>query len=607
MATDHFTRREFLLTSAAIWASRDGIGLAQAKEPDNRFLATPGGDLAYRIELTRRRLLEGDVPRFTREFILADVTLDPLRRFTNFSGDTSGRYIGALAMASPKDAGKQLAPLVDELIRHQKSDGRFGDERLKFTADEIGKEHMALLWGNGRLLVGLLEYHSVSRNRAVLGASIRLGDFLVAVRRQCAEPEVARRVAGQGAHGFICFTQLIEGLVMLARATGEKKYLATAREITPLLPARGIEHSHGWLSTLRGGVMLYEATGDDAVLRFTEEKFRELLASPDYTLWGSVYEYFGWDDKRYTDADRRNIVSPTTGRNPRDEGCSHADFLRLALQLWRVTGKLEYLEIGERCLLNGFYFNQFETGDFGHRVSFARGFKPTESVGCAWWCCTMHGLRAFPDLLDAAATGNDRRIRINLFLEGTWASPQIALKMANNSRQGQRFDIVIERRGAGEIELCVRQPGWSSETRLAVNGIPVDARPEEGYLIVRRFWKRGDRLTVNFTYRERFRTRDGRVLSRAEIGNQPIEAAFYHGPYLMGVDDTREPLFFGEPWPANIIHLPSPSVSGSSLDLTFSYTHDGFRGTHPITLRPVARAIVPTQATVAVWLNYRRG
>lgn len=605
MATDHFTRREFLLTSAAIWASRDGIGLAQAKEPDNRFLATPGGDLAYRIELTRRRLLEGDVPRFTREFILADVTLDPLRRFTNFSGDTSGRYIGALAMASPKDAGKQLAPLVDELIRHQKSDGRFGDERLKFTADEIGKEHMALLWGNGRLLVGLLEYHSVSRNRAVLDASVRLGDFLVAVRRQCAEPEVARRVAGQGAHGFICFTQLIEGLVMLAHAAGEKKYLATAREIMPLLPARGIEHSHGWLSTLRGGVMLYEATGDDAVLRFTEEKFRELLASPDYTLWGSVYEYFGWDDKRYTDADRRNIVSPTTGRNPRDEGCSHADFLRLALQLWRVTGKLEYLDIGERCLLNGFYFNQFETGDFGHRVSFARGFKPTESVGRAWWCCTMHGLRAFPDLLDAAATGDDRIMRINLFVDGRWENERIALRTTANPEQRQEFVVIVEKGTAEAIELAIRQPGWSAETRLSLNGTPVEARRENGYLLVNRAWRKGDRLLVNFRYREQFRARDGRLLSRADFGDRPIEAALYYGPYLMGVDDTRAPLFFGEPWPANVIHLP-PTATGSSLDLPFSYTHEGFRGTHPITLRPVAQRIIPANGTVAVWLNYRR-
>src|SRR4249919_3135362 len=50
-----------------------------------------------RFELTLRRVLEGDSPRFTEEFLLADVKPTNERRFTEYSGDLSGRYIGALA------------------------------------------------------------------------------------------------------------------------------------------------------------------------------------------------------------------------------------------------------------------------------------------------------------------------------------------------------------------------------------------------------------------------------------------------------------------------------------------------------------------------------
>lgn len=217
--------------------------------------------------------------------------------------------------------------------------------------------------------------------------------------------------------GFICFTQLIEGLVLLASATDEVKYLDTAREILPTLPARGVDHSHGWLSTLRSAVMLYKVTGEESALRFAEAKFAELIASSDYTLWGSVYEYFGWN--------------------------------------------------------------------------------------------------------------------------------------------------------------------------------------------VQRVWATGDRLTAHFALRERFQTRDGRWLTRAEIGATPVEAALYVSPFLMGVDDTREPLFFSKPWPPNVLHLPKQSEATSSLNLPLAYTHGGFPGTHSVTLRPVAGQLAPAHGTAAVWLTYQ--
>lgn len=454
------------------------------------------GELAKRIELTARRLLEGDLPRFTLEFVLADVTLDERRRFSNFSGDLSGRYIGALACLPPQTGAAQLDALVHELINHQKADGRFGDDALQFTAEEIGNEHMALLWGNGRLLAGLTEFYAARRDETALAAARRLGDFLVAVCKQCSEPEVARRVEGQGAFGFICFTQLIEGLVLLAEAADERRYLDTAREILPTLPARGIEHSHGWLSTLRGAVMLYEAAKDESALSFAEERFRELLASRDYTF-------------------------------------------------------------------------------FGHRVSFAHGVKPTESVGRAWWCCTMHGYRAFPDALDAVVTSEDGAIKVNLFLGAEWSDDRLALLTMSSPTQQQDFIVVIERGSEKEIKLAIRQPGWSETLRLSVNGLPVNARRQDGYLIVKRVWQAGDRLNIGFAFRERFQARDGRAFTRAEIGDEPFEAALYHGPYLMGVDDTHEPLFFSEPWPTNVIHLPREREAG--LEWRLSYTHESVR------------------------------
>jgi len=53
-----------------------------------------------RFHLTLRRVLEGEAPRYSDDFLLADVKPTAERRFTEYSGDLSGRYIGALATAA---------------------------------------------------------------------------------------------------------------------------------------------------------------------------------------------------------------------------------------------------------------------------------------------------------------------------------------------------------------------------------------------------------------------------------------------------------------------------------------------------------------------------
>ena len=233
----------------------------------------PAGELAARVALGAGRMTRGGVPAFTREFILADVALDPPRRFNEYSGDLSGRYVEALSVLPPGEA-RDLEALVQDILGHQRPDGRFGDPDLRYTAEEIGGLHMAQLWGNGRLLLGLVQYHAATGDEATLAAARRLADFLTGVRAQTSEPAVVRRLVDQGAMGIICFTQLNEPLVLLADLTGETRYLDEARKIGAALGPRGIQHAHGYLTTARGMVALAEATDDAALLRSGRDAVR---------------------------------------------------------------------------------------------------------------------------------------------------------------------------------------------------------------------------------------------------------------------------------------------------------------------------------------------
>ena len=601
-------RRTFLgqlaIGTAGLAAARKAGAAPASATPPTEPGTRPAGDLARRIGLTARRLTSTGVPAYTDDFILADVTLDTRRRFWNFSGDLSGRWVEALAALPP--AGRPpagIAPLVAKLLGQQRPDGRFGRADLAFTAAETGTEQMALLWGNGRLLVGLMAYWQATRDAAVLAAARRLAAFLLTVREAAKSPEVMARVEGQGAFGFICFTQLAEGLALLTRATGDGSYAAAGRAIVPLLPPRGVQHSHGYLSTLRGALLLHEAAGDAAMLAFAERLYGELVRSSDYTVDGGVLEYFGWGDP--SQAASLAAAKAASGVFPRNEGCSLADLVRLSLQLHAATGAVEYLERAERCLVNGFAHNQFANGDFGSRVFFDQGIQPSPSVNRSWWCCTMHGYRAFGDVLDHAVVEKDGTVAVQLFEDVDFHGTKAALSV-RRAPSGLACEVTRPFEGA----LVVREPSWADSPSLSRNGAPAAAKRESGFLHLEGRFAAGDRIEASLAPRLRLLTPKGEEMPLASLGADPVRAALYCGPWLVVADEQIDPIFFGEPWPGNVVTLPRDlaprAVAGGRVRLGVTYEHDGFRGSLPTELRPMGERPADEQKTIAFWLNYRR-
>jgi DUF1680 family protein len=613
------TRRAFtgsLLGAGAALAARAGAGADPRPAPagDPGAGLAPAGELGARVALTASRLGGGGVPAFSREFVVADVVQDSRRRFSEYSGDLSGRYVEALSVQPV--AGVDLAALVAEIRRSQHADGRFGNPDLRYTAAEIGGLHMAQLWGNGRLLLGLVQHHLSTGDAESLDSARRLAGFLAGVREQTAQPQVAERMRGQGAMGIICFTQLVEPLVLLARATADARYLEEARAIVPSLGPRGIQHAHGYLTTLRGMVALAGATGDHTVLADVERRYADLVGSPDLCALGGVLEYFGWDDPAYTDEDRRAIMG-ASGAHPRDEGCAIADFLRLSLDLYRARDDVRYLDRAERCLLNQLALNQFATGDFGHRSFFAQGVEPTPSVGRAWWCCTMHGYRALRDVRDAVVRLDGERALVDLYQDADWSTADLALSLRYRAESPlrSRLDVEVTHATKSAPLLAFRRPAWAESIAVAVNGSGTSVRDTSGTVEIHQRLLPGDRVEVALGHRAVIETRDGRRLS-PDVGGE-VEGLLAVGPWLYAVDDEMEPMFFGEPWQgANVVSLPAVLHAPPSWppDRPFQdprrhvaahYRHGGFPGTLPVVLRPIAEQTGCRPGTVATWNRYR--
>lgn len=483
-----------------------------------------------RYDLTLRRVRKSGTPAYSPELVVADAVPRHIRRFTEFSGDVSGRYIGALACASVdrEETYEELTPIVQEVMRHQKPEGFFGGA---FAPHGVRKEDMAVLWGNGRLLIGLLEYYRLRNDPAVLASARKLGDFLVRISSEMNSGRVqAQFEDGAFAMGYICWTQIIEGLAELHRLTGSLSYRKVAEAMAERTERRPNEHSHGFLTSVRGMVDLFDVTGERGFLEQAEKEWRAVVASGNVFAPGSIPE--AWKPKAH-----------------RTEGCSEADWLRLSLRLWARTGKPDFLEHAERTLFNEFAMNQFDTGDFGHRVisrtgSPIGGNEEGGGTARAWWCCTLHGLRAFSEVRARVFRLVGDALAYDLPLEGRGAAGGFEMEAESQLEHAASITLTVKKAGTFSTPLLIREPSWAYGVEILYNGLRLATLNRDGYHRLSQHWKPGDQVQLKYILRSRY-----------EREPDSGRAAVWHGPWLLGVAEAANPFFFDEPHQSNRLDL----------------------------------------------------
>ena len=498
------------------------------------------GDLTARFQLTLDRVLTGSHPPYSADMVLRDAIPESGRRFTEYSGDVSGRYVGALALASIESERPfpALDRIVPRLLELQKPDGHYGAA----WGERITKSEMAMLWGNGRMLIGLLEYYRAKPRPETLAAARRLGDFLAMIGPQMNDDALRQRIDSEEfASGYICWTHNIEGLAELYRVTKDQRYLRLAEEIAARTRRYPNQHSHGFLSSVRGIVDLYKLTGETKYLEQAEREWKGVIDSGNLLVQGAVGEAF----------------APNIHRT---EGCSEADWLRLTLSLWRLTGKREYIEHAERTLFNEFAMNQFNTGDFGHRPISSTGTPVGQGsdgggTARAWWCCTLHGLRAFPDILDTVFRAGGESLYYDLPVDGRGKATGLAMTADSALERDATIRLRVTAANGRASALEVRQPAWASGIEITLNGAPMASTLRDGYLRVSGSWKTGDTVLLKYQLR-----------TRAERDPKTNRVALFHGPWLLGVDDHLNPFFYDEPRNENRLRMAIASGGAVKLD-----------------------------------------
>jgi DUF1680 family protein len=342
--------------------------------------------------------------------------------------------------------------------------------------------------------------------------------------------------------------------------------------------------------------MLYERTGNMEQLKFVTDRYAELINSPEYMVFGGVPEYFG---------------EVGGSEDFRDEGCSEADFIMLSLNLWKTTGKTDYLEKSERCLINHLFANQYQTGDFGHRIiDQGIGLGLDEEVARSWWCCNFHALRAMHETNEIIFTRKDNTIQFNLFLDGEYSDNELQLTAEQAKNNSNQFKIRVIKAGINS-RLAIRIPSWARKVELTVGGEKLRTKQEGDYLIVDKILENGDQFDVALDYELKWVDSEKKEIAFPIAGK--MKAALFYGPYLMSVDANFQPFFDSEPSLTNYLVLqdelkfgPELAPSGSNLKNTYlvmQHIHTDMFGKYPVVMRPVSETTWQSACKTRVWFT----
>lgn len=231
-------------------------------------------------------------------------------------------------------------------------------------------------------------------------------------------------------------------------------------------------------------------------------------------------------------------------------------------------GDSKHVDVCERTLYNGLISGvSLDGGGFFYP-------NPLESMGqhqrqpwfgCA--CCPSNICRFIPSLPGYIYAVKERNVYVNLFLsnksEMKVAGKVVALEQTTRYPWNGDIAITVNTNKAGAFSMKIRIPGWLRGSvvpgdlyeytdgkrpgyAVTVNGNPVhsDDITDDGYLTIRRSWKRGDRVDLHFDMEPRTVRANNGV--EADLGMVAVE---------------RGPLVYCAEWPDNNFDIMSTLVN----------------------------------------------
>ncbi|MCF3650255.1 glycoside hydrolase family 127 protein [Synoicihabitans lomoniglobus] len=227
------------------------------------------------------------------------------------------------------------------------------------------------------------------------------------------------------------------------------------------------------------------------------------------------------------------------------ETCAAIGLVFWARRMLDLELDARYTEVMERALYNNvlaglsrdgchyFYVNPLAvTPPETHRRYDCRMVK-TQRVpwfGCA--CCPPNVARLLSSLGQYAVSRTAEGLALHLFADMTIREDAWHVRVTTDYPWTSRVVITVEAAPAETVELAVRASGPVPGAQWALNGAPLTATAEHGYLRLRRRWEEGDTLMADLPLPvQRVRAHPGLTAAAGRI-------ALQRGPLVYAVEEA---------------------------------------------------------------------
>ena len=409
------------------------------------------------------------------------------------------------------------------------------------------------LYCAGHLIEAGVVHFQATGKRTLLDAACRYTDYI---------DSVFGREEGKK-RGYCGHEEIELALVRLYRVTNNRRYLELSRyfiEERGQLPnyfvleaaARGETHAAYPLehyqahkpvreqTTVIGHAVrcfyLYCAMTDlagemsDPTLRQACERIWENLCGTRMYVTGGV------GNSRHNEGFTRDYDLPN--ETAYCETCASVGLIMWNQRLLQLDCDGRYADVLERVLYNAlpagvsldgtrfFYENPLASRGKHHRQTW---------FGCA--CCPSNLSRLFASLGDYIYSRSDDQLVVHLYIQSQAAAQKIAgalVQLAIETRypwDGQ-VRVQVDLDHEAEFALRLRIPAWCSNYRIAVQGEVIAPALEKGYEVIRRKWRPGDSVQLDFEMPVE------RVTSHPAILSNSGRVAIQRGPVVYAVEDA---------------------------------------------------------------------
>jgi DUF1680 family protein len=234
------------------------------------------------------------------------------------------------------------------------------------------------------------------------------------------------------------------------------------------------------------------------------------------------------------------------------ETCASVGMVLWNQRMNELTGKSEYIDVLERSLYNGALDGLSLSGDhffYGNPLASSGKNARREWFGTA--CCPANIARLVESLGNYIYAKSNNDIWINLFVGSNTIIPldkgSVAVNMQTNYPWDGNVAIDIDPIKKTKFSLHIRIPGWANDNNvpgnlyvfadsnknipsLMINNKPVSFTNENGYAVINREWKKGDKVIWQLPMDVR------KVVSKNELKFDNNRIALQRGPLVYCVE-----------------------------------------------------------------------